>query len=81
MTIQEEALAVLVKTAVRLFNANAADLSSETKFSDLKCKSVDYVKFSAALEDEFEIEVPYMQMRRCETFADACNFVAKEIEG
>lgn len=81
MTIQEEALAVLVKTAVRLFNAKAETLSGETKFADLKCKSVDLVKFSTALEDEFEIEVPYMQMRRCVTFADACNFVAKEIEG
>lgn len=65
----------------RRLRRGAETLSGETKFADLKCKSVDLVKFSTALEDEFEIEVPYMQMRRCVTFADACDFVAKEIEG
>lgn len=81
MTIQEEALEVVIKSAAQIFNLDPATLGSDTRFADLGCKSVDYVKISVALEDAFEIEVPYMVARRFETFADAGNFIAKEIEG
>ena len=55
---------------------DASTLSAETRFvDDLHCKSVNIVQFASALEDEYEVEVPYMQLNKCATFADAAKFV------
>ena len=73
---QEEVLDILKDKAVDIFGVDRGSLSAETTFvDDLGCKSVNIVQFASALEDEYEVEVPYMQLNKCETFADACQFV------
>lgn len=73
---QEEVLEILKDKAVDIFHVDPATLSGETRFAeDLNCKSVNIVQFASALEDEYEVEVPYMQLRKCATFADAAKFV------
>ena len=72
MTIREEAIQVLIEKAVKLFGCKAEDLSENTSFKeDLNCKSSNIVQFSAALEDHFDIEVPYMDLVRRKTFGEA----------
>ena len=72
MTIREEAIQVLIEKAVKVFGCKAEDLSENTSFKeDLNCKSSNIVQFSAALEDHFDIEVPYMDLARRKTFGDA----------
>ncbi len=72
MTIREEAIQVLIEKAVKLFGCKAEDLSENTSFKeDLNCKSSNIVQFSAALEDHFDIEVPYMELARRKTFGEA----------
>jgi len=72
MTIREEAIQVLFEKAVKVFGCKAEDLSENTSFKeDLNCKSSNIVQFSAALEDHFDIEVPYMELARRKTFGDA----------
>lgn len=80
MSIKEEAVQILVDAAAARFHRDAASLSADTRFvEDLHCKSVDLVALSSALEDEFEIEVPYMALKRSATFAEAGDFVANEL--
>ena len=72
MTIKEEAVEVLVKKAASLFGKDEKELSEKTSFKDdLNCKSTNIVQFSTALEDHFDIEVPYMELARRKTFGEA----------
>ncbi len=73
---QEEVVDILKNKAHDIFGSDPATLSGETRFvDDLGCKSVNIVQFASALEDEYEVEVPYMQLNKCATFADAAKFV------
>ncbi len=72
MGIREEAIQILIDKAVQLFGVNADELSENTSFKDdLGCKSMNIVQFSAALEEEFDVEVPYMELARRKTFGEA----------
>lgn len=73
---QEEVVDILKNKAHDIFGVDAASLSADTRFvEDLGAKSVNIVQFASALEDEYEVEVPYMQLTKCATFADAAKFV------
>ena len=72
MGIREEAIQILIDKAVQLFGVKAEELSENTSFKDdLGCKSMNIVQFSAALEEEFDVEVPYMELARRKTFGEA----------
>ena len=82
MTINEEALETLCKKAAALFGGQASDYNENTRFEeDLHCKSVNYVQLSAALEDVFDIEVPYMEICKLKTFGEAAEYMREKIEG
>ena len=81
MEIKEEAVQVLIKKAASLFGLDPETLSENTRFEeDLHCKSVNYVQLSAALEDEFDVEVPYMEFKRKQTFGEAGEYIASLFE-
>lgn len=72
MGIREEAIQVLIDKAAQLFGCDPDGLSENTSFKDdLGCKSMNIVQFSAALEEEFDVEVPYMELARRKTFGEA----------
>lgn len=83
MTIREEALQVLCDKAAKLFGldeAKKAALSRDTEFvKDLNCTSVNFVQMSAALEDEFEIEINFQVIINWKNFGEACDYVAGEL--
>ena len=82
MTIQEEVIEVLKNKAAKLFGVDPNTLGPETRFvEDLGCKSVNIVQFSAALEDEYELEVSYMELAKKKTFQEAADYMASLIEG
>lgn len=73
---QQEVVDLLINKARQIFPAYAGELSKDTSFKeDLGAKSVNIVQFASALEDEYEVEVPYMQLNKCVTFGDAAKFV------
>jgi len=77
MSIRVEVIEALSKKAVELFRADQAALGPETRFiEDLGAKSIDMVKFSALLEDIYEVEVPYMEFVKKLTFGDAAAYIA-----
>lgn len=67
----------LCERASQLFGKDASEFTEETAFKDLDIKSVQYSQITTYLEDEFDIEVPYMQFRRQETFGDAVEYVVE----
>lgn len=78
MTIQEEVCEALAKKAHELFGVDPATLGPDTRFEeDLHCKSSNYVQFSSALEDIYDIEVPYMEFHRKKTFQEAGDYIDK----
>lgn len=82
MTIKEEALEALCKKAAVLFGGQPSDYNEGTRFAeDLHCKSVNYVQFSAVLEDVFDLEVPYMEFVKLKTFGDAGEYMREKLEG
>ena len=82
MTINEEAIEALCKKAASLFGGQASDYNENTRFEeDLHCKSVNYVQFSAALEDVFDMEVPYAEFCKLTSFAEAGEYMREKFEG
>lgn len=80
MTLREEAVEVLCKKAAALFGIDAGTLSENTRFEeDLHCKSTNIVQFSAALEDAFDIEVPFMELKRKKTFGEAAEWLESQM--
>lgn len=82
MDTKERALAAIVKRAAEVFGRDAATLGPETSFeADLGAKSAQLVQVTTALEDEFEVEIPYMDFKRRKTFMDAAALVERLVEG
>ncbi len=73
---QEEVVEILKDKAADIFGVDRDSLSADTRFvEDLHCKSVNIVQFASALEDEYEVEVPFMELNKKATFAEAAQFV------
>ena len=76
MPIREEVIEILAKKAQDLFGVDPSTLNENTRFiEDLNCKSSNFVQFSAALEDEYDVEVPYMEFRKLTTFGEAGDYI------
>lgn len=78
MNFQDEVIELLKNRAHQIFGVDPATLSGDTRYDeDLHCKSTDIVRFSAGLEDEYEVEVPYMALKRCKTFAETAQYMSQ----
>ncbi len=80
MSVKSEAVEVLCKKAARLFGKDAASMNENTRFQeDLQCKSVNFVQLGSALEDEFEVEIPFMKFQEMKTFGEAGEYIGKQL--
>ncbi len=78
MALRDQVLARIIQRTAEVFKKNAAELSADTDFvADLKAKSVNYVQIIAVLENEFDVEITFMQFRRKRTLGEAADFVAQ----
>ena len=81
MEFKQEVINLLIEKAVKMFGVDPTTLGPETRFKeDLQCKSANIVQFTTALEDEYDVEVPYMEFNRKATFADAADYIAELCE-
>lgn len=81
MGFQQEALAFLIKTAGEILGVDPAGLSAETRINeDLNMKSSEIVRLTSMLENEYDVEVPFMAFRRNKTLGEAAKYMA-EITG
>ena len=72
---RQEVFDALCTRANQLFGKDASEFTLDTKFEDLNIKSVQVSQITTYLEDELDVEVPYMKFRRCATFGEAVDFV------
>lgn len=64
-----------------LFGADPATLTEDTNFeTDLKFKSVNTVQLIASIEDEYDVEVKYMQFKRAVTIGEATDFIVELLD-
>lgn len=78
MSFKEEVLAWLIEKTADMLGAEQGSVTPATRFKeDLGCKSADIVRITAGLEDEYEVEVPFMAFNRCVTLEDGANYVCK----
>lgn len=80
--MKEEVLEKMIERATEVFSIDKSKLSGGTHFKDdLKAKSVQIVQVTTFLEDEFDVEIPYMEFRRKATFEEAAEYIEQLIEG
>ena len=76
--IRDEVIEILAKKAAALFGIDASTLDENTRFiEDLNCKSANIVQFTAVLEDEYDVEVPYMEFKKLATFGEAGDYIGE----
>jgi acyl carrier protein len=77
MSSDNEVLEKIIERAAVLFKKDASEFSAETRFiEDLGAKSVNYVQIISVLEDEFDVQIPFMEFRRKKSFGEAAEYVA-----
>lgn len=71
----------LVDRAAKLLGINPEEIKDEmTLESDLALKSTQITQITTYLEDEFDVEVPFMNFRRQKTVGACVDFVADILE-
>ena len=81
MTLRENIYEKLVERAAPLFGKEVEDMNEDLKFvDDLDAKSVHYSQITTYLEDEFDVEIPYMKFRRKATIGEAVDYVLELCE-
>lgn len=76
MKIEEKIAEGVMKGIARIFEKDVSEVTRDTRFvEDLHAKSVNIVALIALLENEFGIEIPYMQARRRKTIGEAIDFI------
>lgn len=78
--MKEKILEKIIERASKIWNVEPAALKDETVFADMNPKSTHYSQLTTYLEDEFDIEVPYMNFKRCKTLGEAADYVVELLE-
>ena len=78
---REEVIKKIIERCCVLFNKQPDELSENTNFAvDLGAKSGHVSQMTNFLEDEFDVEVPYMEFRRKTTIGEAADFIVELVE-
>ncbi len=74
--MRDEIIEMIINKCASLYGKDASEYSEETKFTeDLNAKSVDLVKIIGELEDEFGLDINFMEFRRQPTIGAAADYV------
>lgn len=78
--MNQEVYEKLAERCAYLWGCDVADITPETTFDEHNTKSVQISSMTTTLEDEFDIEVPYMKFKRCKTVGEAAEYVTSLLE-
>ena len=82
MELREEILQKIINKASQLFGKDPVELNENTRFvEDLNAKSTNIVQIITVLEDEYDVEITFMEFRRKKTFGEAADYVVQLLEG
>ena len=78
MSFKEEAYEKIVSFLGMVFDVEPEDLSPETDiFTDLGAKSVNISQMSNFIQDEYEVSVNFVELRKQETIAKIVDFIVE----
>lgn len=81
MSYQIEVREKLVGRAAQLLGKNPEEITDEMALeADLGLKSTQITQITTYLEDEFDVEVPFMNFRRQKTIGGCVDFVVDILE-
>lgn len=78
--MRDEIIATMAKRAAGIFGKDASEFNADTAFEDLGMKSVNYSQIITFCEDEYDVEIPFMEFRRKKTFGEAADFIEELLE-
>lgn len=78
--MREEILEKIISRAAAIFGMDKDMITQETTFAQCNAKSSHISQITTYLEDEYDIEIPFMNFRRQKTFGEAADFVLDLIE-
>lgn len=81
METREEILNAMIGRLAQLLNRVPSELTEATEFESLNLKSVNYSQLTTYLEDQCDVEVPYMDFKRNKTLGDAAEYVLGLMNG
>ena len=79
METREEILELLADRLTVIMGAG--EYTEEVAFESLGLKSVNYSQLTTSLEDELDVEIPFMDFRRKKTIAEAAEYLLQLVEG
>ena len=81
MTVREEALQKIKERCCVLFGKTMDELNENTRFiEDLGAKSGNVSQMTNFLEDEFDVEISFMEFRRRVTIGMAAEYIEELCE-
>lgn len=75
-----EILDMIIKKAAEITGKAPESLGGESSFEALGLKSIEISQIGTYLEDEYDMEIPFMQFQRQKSFADAAAYVEGLLE-
>lgn len=78
--MNERVLAKIIERGSNIWGVDSSKLNSDTLFASMNPKSTHYSQITTFLEDEFDLEVPYMNFKRCKTLGEAAQYVVELME-
>ena len=72
----------MVEAVARIFRKDVSELTPNTRFlEDLHAKSINIVELIAVLQDQFQVEIPMMKVRRQKTIGEAVQLITALLKG
>lgn len=78
--MNEQVLAKIIERGSNIWGVDSSELNGDTLFASMNPKSTHYSQITTFLEDEFDLEVPYMNFKRCKTLGEAAQYVVELME-
>ena len=78
--MRDEILELMLKKCADVFGVPVGELNESTRFVDLNAKSSQLVQITTCLEDEFDVEIPFMNFKRQQNIGEAVDYVLELVE-
>lgn len=75
MAQKKDVVQKIIERSCVLFNKKPEELDEKTSFIELGAKSGNVSQMTTFLEDEFDVEISFMEFRRKTTIGDAADYV------
>ena len=81
MTVREQAVEKIIERCCVLFGKKPEEINEDTRFiEDLGARSGNVSQMTNFLEDEFDVEISFMRVRRCPTIGLAADYIEELCE-